>query len=120
MIEQLNLTHKLLVTIVKKGAASKIVKATKEAGAEGGTILFGRGTGIHEKKRFLGINVEPEKEVILTLIPKDKVDSILLAIEKAGELDKPGNGIGFIVDVKRVAGVVHLLKLQNQNRHQGG
>jgi nitrogen regulatory protein PII len=120
MIEHLNLTHKLLVTIVKKGVASKVVKATKEAGAEGGTILFGRGTGIHEKKKFLGIPVEPEKEVILTLIPKDKVDAILKAVEKAGKLDKPGNGIGFIVDVKRVAGIAHLLKLQNQNTNQGG
>jgi nitrogen regulatory protein PII len=120
MIEHLNLTHKLLVTIVKKGIASKVVKATKEAGAEGGTILFGRGTGIHEQKRFLGIPIEPEKEIILTLVPLEKVDGILSIVEKAGKLDKPGNGIGFIIDVKRVAGIVHLLKLQNQNSNQGG
>ncbi|GAE26330.1 nitrogen regulatory protein P-II [Halalkalibacter wakoensis JCM 9140] len=120
MIEHLNLTHKLLVTIVKKGVASKVVKATKEAGAEGGTILYGRGTGINEKKKFLGITVEPEKEVILTLVPKNKLDLILSAVEKAGKLDKPGNGIGFIVDVKKVAGIVHLLNFKNEKTNIGG
>ncbi|MGO4889216.1 P-II family nitrogen regulator [Anaerobacillus sp. MEB173] len=120
MNELLNMNHKLLITIVKKGAASKIVKATKAAGAEGGTILFGKGTGIHEKKTFLGITIEPEKELILTLVPVEKIDSILTAVNKAGKLDKPGNGIGFVVDVKKVAGIVHLLKLQNQNTNEGG
>ncbi|WP_368505129.1 P-II family nitrogen regulator [Alkalihalophilus sp. As8PL] len=120
MNEHLNLSHKLLVTIVKKDVASKVVKASKEAGAEGGTIIYGKGTGIHETKKFFGISVEPEKELILTLVPKEKVDNILLAVEKAGKLDKPGNGMGFIVDVKRIAGIVHLLNLQNQNSFQGG
>ncbi len=120
MIEHLNLSHKLLVTIVKKGIASKVVKASKEAGAEGGTILFGRGSGINEKKTFLGITIEPEKEVILTLVPKDKIDDILHAVEKAAKLDKPGNGIGFVIDVKRVTGIVHLLKLQKLKHNQGG
>ncbi|KHF38386.1 P-II family nitrogen regulator [Halalkalibacter okhensis] len=120
MIEHLNLTHKLLVTIVKKGVASKVVKATKEAGAEGGTILFGRGTGIHEQRKFLGIPVEPEKEIILTLVPVEKVDHILSIVEEAGKLNKPGNGVGFIIDVKKVTGIVHLLKIQKQNSNQGG
>jgi nitrogen regulatory protein P-II 1 len=99
MIEHLNQSHKLLITIVKKAAAKKVVKASKEAGAEGGTILFGRGTGIHENRKFLGITVEPEKEVILTLVHNDRIDSVLSAVEKAGKLDQPGNGMGFLVDV---------------------
>ncbi len=120
MNEHLNLSHKMLVTIVKKGVASKIVKASKEAGAEGGTILFGKGTGIHETKKFFGISLDPEKEVILTLVPQEKIDSIVSAVEKAGKLDKPGNGVGFVIDIKKIAGIVHLLKFQNQNVHQGG
>ncbi|MFC0560746.1 P-II family nitrogen regulator [Halalkalibacter alkalisediminis] len=120
MNEHLNLSHKLLVTIVKKGVASKVVKASKEAGAEGGTIIYGKGTGIHETKKFFGISVEPEKEMILTLVPKEKMDLVLSAVEQAGKLDKPGNGIGFVIDVKRIAGIVHLLKLENQSSKQGG
>ncbi len=121
MNAHLNLTHKLLVTIVKKGVASKVVKASKQAGAEGGTIVYGKGSGIHETKKFLGISVEPEKEMILTLIPKEKVDHVLKAVEQAGKLDRPGNGVGFVIDVKRIAGIVHLLNLQNYiSEQQGG
>lgn len=100
----------LIVTIVKKGWAERIVKASKEAGAEGGTVVFARGTGIHEQKSILGIPIEPEKEMILTLVPVEKTDEILQAIIEAGELEKPATGIAFVLDVKRVAGIVHLLE----------
>ncbi|WP_244895471.1 P-II family nitrogen regulator [Evansella clarkii] len=113
MNEHLRNHHKLLVTIVKKGNAKKILKASKEAGAEGGTVIYGKGTGIHENRKFLGISIEPEKEAVLTLIPMEKLDIVIRAVEKAANLDKPGYGIGFVVDVKRVAGIAHLLNLQS-------
>ncbi len=43
----------LIVTIVKKGWGDEVIKASRKAGAQGGTILFGRGTGIHENKTSL-------------------------------------------------------------------
>ena len=52
----------LIVTIVKKGFSEQIIQASIKAGAKGGTVLFGRGTGIHEKKKILGIPIEPEKK----------------------------------------------------------
>ena len=102
--------HKLIVTVVKKGLARKVVKASKKAGAEGGTVLFARGSGIHELVSFLGIHIEPEKEVILTLVPEDKQEPILDAVNDAGELDRPGNGIGFVMSEKKIAGITHLLQ----------
>lgn len=113
MLKKLNLKHKLIVTIVKKGVAKKIVKASKQAGAEGGTILYAKGTGVHENKTFLGIAVEPEKEVILTLVQTEKVDEVLDKIVEAGKLDKPGNGVGFVINTKGVGGICHLLALKN-------
>jgi nitrogen regulatory protein PII len=98
------------VTIVKKGWAEKIVNAAKTAGARGGTVLYGRGVGIHEQKRLLGLPIEPEKEIILTLIHKDKTDDVLKAIVAAGQLQKPGTGIGFVLDVDKIVGIVALLE----------
>ncbi|WP_124726767.1 P-II family nitrogen regulator [Staphylospora marina] len=103
-------SHKLIVTVVKKGLARKVVPASKKAGAEGGTVLFAKGTGIHEAASFLGIPIEPEKELILTLVPADKLDPILSAIVKAGDLDRPGYGISFVLDTKKIAGICHLLQ----------
>ncbi|MEX2364611.1 MAG: hypothetical protein WD597_13355, partial [Balneolaceae bacterium] len=58
----------LIVTIVNKGFSGKVVDASKEAGAEGGTIITGRGSGIHEKAKLFNLAIEPEKDIVLTLI----------------------------------------------------
>jgi nitrogen regulatory protein P-II 1 len=106
----------LIVTIIPKGQSDKIVSASKEAGAEGGTILYGRGTGIHEHKKLFGIAIEPEKEVVLTLVPENKTDDILAAIVEAGELDKPGTGIGFVLETRKIVGINHLIESYEPGR----
>ncbi|MDN5696367.1 MAG: P-II family nitrogen regulator [Rubrobacter sp.] len=99
----------LIVTIIPKGQSGRIVAASKAAGAEGGTVIPGRGTGIHEHKKLFGIAIEPEKEVILTLVPSHKTDEILESIVEAGRLNEPGTGVGFVLDAKRVVGINHLI-----------
>ncbi len=99
----------LIITIVNKGRARLAVEAAKEAGAEGSTILGGRGTSVREQAKLLGIKIEPEKEIILTLVPREDAKKILDAIIEKAELNKPGKGISFILEVKRVAGITHLL-----------
>jgi hypothetical protein len=37
----------LIVSIVRKGWGDTVLEASVKAGAHGGTILFGRGAGIH-------------------------------------------------------------------------
>ncbi|CAN5709469.1 P-II family nitrogen regulator [soil metagenome] len=101
----------LIVTIIPKGQAEKIVAASKKAGAEGGTILYGRGTGIREHKKLFGLSIEPEKEIVLTLVPETKTDDILEAIVEAGQLDKPGTGVGFVLDARKIVGINHLIEL---------
>jgi len=99
--------HDLIVTIVEKGKAEDVIEFSKKGGAEGGTILGGRGAGIHETTKILGILIEPEKEVVLTLIRKEKTEAVLNEINKGMELEKPGHGIAFVVDVPRVVGITH-------------
>ncbi|MEC3885330.1 PII family protein [Halobacillus litoralis] len=111
-VEKQKLSYDLIVTIVNKGDAEKVVDASKEAGAEGGTIITGRGTGIHEKAKLFNILIEPEKEVVLTLIVKEKCDGVLHAIERGARLDEPGRGIAFVLDVERTVGINHLLNQQ--------
>lgn len=99
----------LIVTIVRKGWGDKVLEASMKAGAEGGTVLFGRGIGIHEHQKIMGIPIEPEKEIVFSVTPVEKVDAILEEIGRAAELDKPGVGLAFVVPVAKVVGVVHLL-----------
>lgn len=103
------ISYDLIITIVNKGDAQKVTEASKQAGAEGGTIMFGRGTGIHEKAKLFGISIEPEKEIVLTLINRQKSDEVLAAIIEKANLNKPGKGIAFVLEVEKVAGINHAL-----------
>jgi nitrogen regulatory protein PII len=101
--------YDLIVTIVDRGFAERVVKASKEAGAEGGTIVFGRGTGIHETRKLLGIPIEPEKEIVLTAVPRSITEQVLSAVIEAGKLNQPGTGIAFVIELKKIAGICHIL-----------
>ncbi|EFI34603.1 nitrogen regulatory protein P-II [Desulfonatronospira thiodismutans ASO3-1] len=101
----------LIVTIVNKNTSEPLIKASKKAGAEGGTIIYGRGTGIRETKTLLGIPIQPEKEIILTIVSQDISEKVHQAIMDAGHLDKPGAGISFVVELKKVSGICHLCTL---------
>lgn len=97
----------LAVTIVDRGYSSSVIDAARRAGAEGGTVLSGRGTGIHEKKRLLGIAIQPEKDVVLTLAPVRIIDKVVDEIVSECGLDKPATGICFVVPIDRVTGINH-------------
>lgn len=109
MSHEQNEAFDLIVTIVNRGLAEDVVEASRKGGAEGGTIVLGRGTGIHEQKKILGIPVEPEKELVLTVSPGSKTAGILAVIREALDLDSPGHGIGFVLPLKQVVGIAHLL-----------
>lgn len=108
-MEAQKVLYDLIVTIVNQGDSDKVVDASKKAGAEGGTILSGRGTGIHEQAKLFNILIEPEKEVVLTLISRDKTNDVLKAIEDGAHLNKPGKGIAFVIEVEQTVGINHIL-----------
>lgn len=108
----------LIVTVVRKGWGDKVMEASVKAGAEGGTILMGRGVGIHERQTLLGIPIEPEKEIVLSVTYPDRNEAILQAIVEACDLEKPGAGIAFVVPIERIVGVSHLHGKGNGETHE--
>lgn len=107
--------YELIVTIVNKTQADTVVDASKKAGAEGGTIIYGRGSGIHEKAKLFSLLIEPEKEIVLTLIKKEKTQKVLEAIVEATNLNEPGHGIAFVLDVDATAGICHAFDNQKKD-----
>ncbi|MBN1109421.1 MAG: P-II family nitrogen regulator [Methanomassiliicoccales archaeon] len=99
----------LIVTVVRKGWGEVAMRASLEAGAQGGTIMFGRGIGIHEQKTLLGIPIEPEKEILLTVTNRCISEQVLDAVSKAVELDRPGTGFAMVIPLRKVVGRVHML-----------
>lgn len=99
----------LIVSIVRKGWGSTVLQASVKAGARGGTVFSGRGAGIHEQEKIFGMSIEPEKEIVLTLVYTTQIDIVLPRIVAAAELNDMGRGIAFVVPVDRVVGMAHFM-----------
>lgn len=94
-VEKMNDSYEMINVIVNKGYAEDAMAAARKAGAGGGTIINARGTAKEGDAKFFGIEIVPEKEMLLILVPKDKKDEIIKAISDLPCLNKAGSGILF-------------------------
>lgn len=93
--------HTLIVCIVNEGAAESIMDACRQAGAPGGTVLTGRGTGTEEDVKFFGVSLVPQKEILLIAVESEKVPAILSVIQRVPSIATPGSGIAFCIGVEQ-------------------
>ena len=93
--------YTLLTVIVNNGYADDVMAQARKAGARGGTILVGRGTGTEEDVKFFGITLVPEKEMLMIVAEQTGVDAILNAIRKVPTLAEPGGGIVYCQNVEQ-------------------
>lgn len=100
--------YELIVTIVESGLGEDVIALGKSKGAKGATLFHGKGSGIHDTARFFALEIEPEKDMVLILVPKSLTNSVLQAIAVGMEMDKPGNGISFVIDVSKIVGITQL------------
>jgi nitrogen regulatory protein PII len=94
-----------IFTIVNKGLAETVVKAAESAGSRGATVINARGAGVHETARLFSMDIEPEKEIVLILVNDTVCQPVVHAIREAAELDQPGKGLLFTVDIRESCGL---------------
>jgi len=98
--------YDMVITIVNKGWSEKVIQAGRQAGARGATVLHARGSGLYDTMtHFLGIAVEPEKELVLNVVSADASEQIVEAISTALNLEKHGTGISMVVPLRGVTGL---------------
>ena len=95
----------VIFCIVNKGFADRAMDAARAAGAKGGTILHGRGTASPDAEKLFGITIQPDKDVVLLLVPAKIKDDVLHAIYKSAGLKSAGQGIAFSLPVSRAVGL---------------
>jgi nitrogen regulatory protein PII len=93
----------LITCIVQRGYGDQILQAAREAGAQGATIHYARGSGVRERLGALGVAVEVEKEVIDIMVSNDQVDRLFEKIYVAAELGTPGRGLMYITALEKAA-----------------
>ena len=98
-----NRQFELVVCIVNSGYSENVMAAARSAGARGGSILRGRGSANPEAEEFFNINIQPDKEVVLILVPSGIKDAIIKTVYKNAGLSTEGAGIVFSLPVSRTS-----------------
>ena len=100
-----NIMYQSITVIVDKGKGEDVIDAATKAGSKGGTIINGRGSGIHETSKLFAMEIEPEKEIVIILSKVEDVDKIISSIKNEIKIDEPGKGIIYTQDINKTYGL---------------
>ena len=100
----INYNYEIVLVIANEGHTDTVMEAAREAGARGGTVLHGKGTGSQESAKFFGVSIASEKEVIMIVAKSSEKAGIMKAvINKAGTQTDAG-AVVMSLPVSAVAG----------------
>ena len=97
--------YELIMCIVNTGFSDTVMSAAKEKGARGGTVLHARGTANKEAEEIFHITIQPDKEIVMILVPSAIRDDVLHAVYQAAGLKTAGQGISFSLPVTHAVGL---------------
>lgn len=100
-----NSKFEMVLCIVNAGFSETVMDAAREVGARGGTVIHARGTANQEAEQFFHITIQPDKEMVLILVPSEIKDDVLHAIYRSAGLKSEGQGIAFSLPVDDVVGI---------------
>jgi nitrogen regulatory protein PII len=103
---------KLIVALAEDDKTEALLRAAREAGATGATVLSqARGEGLEKQRTFFGLALEAQRDMLLLLVEEHLSRSILETIARVGDFDaRPGTGIAFQIDVEDAVGVSHQIR----------
>lgn len=99
----------LIIAIVDNDTADDIMDVARSAGARGGTVMRVRGAGIKYAEKFYGITIQPEKEIIFTLVKHTSRKAIMEAMQKAIDSTGKITGIVFSLAADNVTGITPIV-----------
>ena len=97
--------YQLIMTIVSEGYLEQTMNAAKKAGCSGGTAIKGRELSGTTRKKILGFNIEPEKDIVLNIVPEEKRTKVMEEITKEVGIKTKAKGICFSLPVSDTAGL---------------
>lgn len=97
--------YSMIMAIVNQGFSDEVMDAAKPMGATGGTVFHSRRAGGEGSKKFFGISVQQEREVVLILVRKEDKLNIMQAIGQKCGIQSKAQGIVMSVPVDGTAGM---------------
>ena len=111
---------RLITCIVQRGLGDTIVNAAQEAGAQGATVSYAKGSSVRERLGLLGVAVEVEKEVVNIVVSSEQLETVFNNIYLAGQLDTPGMGFMYVAPLEKAATYIpeELLEQLEKKHHE--
>lgn len=103
---------KLLLALVDEERVEPILKAAREAGATGATVITSaRGEGLVPEKTFFGLDLRRSRDVVLLVVEEHLSRAILETVAEAGRFESdPGSGIVLELAVDDAIGLSSQMK----------
>lgn len=103
-VPEISPAYELIIAVGNEGCTDTVMNAARAAGATGGTVIHGKGTGAKTDEKFYNVSIAKEKEVILIVAQSERKTEIMKSIlEKAGP-ETPSGAILFSLPVNETAG----------------
>ena len=113
VIDKTKNSYDMIITVIARGFSDYVISAARDAGATGATILYARGTADADKQ-VMGISLQPEREVVLTLVKSSERRKIMQAINEGTSLLEEGRGICFSLPVSDVFGLKRVIEQKKE------
>ena len=107
-IMEKELTHELIVVITNQGYTDKVMDAARAAGATGGTTVHAKGTGAELARKFFGVSIAAEKELVFILTRTETRKPIMKAIMTEAGMQTEAQSLVFSLPVSDLAGLRRL------------
>lgn len=101
-------THELIIVITNQGCTDKVMDAARAAGATGGTSIHAKGTGAELARKFLGVSIAAERELIFILAKKEDRTPIMKAVMSQAGIHSAARSLAFSLPVGDIAGLRQL------------
>ena len=96
--------HELIIAITENDCTETVMDAARSAGAAGGTVVHAKGTLAGEAKKFFGVSIAEEKELIFIVSKSEQKNCIMKAIMKQAGIDSKAHTLVFSLPVTETAG----------------
>ena len=101
-------THELVVAIAKQGHSDQVMNAARSAGATGGTVVHAKGAGTDLAKKFFGVSIATERELVFILVKAENRKDIMKAIIAQAGVKTEAEAMVFSMPVSDIAGLRQL------------
>ena len=84
-----NESYEMILCVVNAGFSDEVMDAAREAGARGGTVIHARGTANKEAEAFFHITIQPDKDLVMLLVPASIKDgAVTLTCSNLSDVDE--------------------------------